>query len=91
MPQHLELDDVLAWGLGAADLLHLALGGLFAWWLYLWLPAPFAVRVPLAALMAITAAILGIGKLGDQPVRKWALVLVDYLGRPRRRLYGDAG
>ena len=88
VPQHLELEDVLAWGLGATDLLHLVVGGLVAWWLYLALPAPFAIRVVLAGLVALAACSLALARFSDQPLRAWLLILVAYVSRPRQRLYG---
>ena len=88
VPQHLELEDVLAWGLGAADLLYLVVGGLVAWWVYLALPAPFALRGAAGAALAAAASALAIGSLGDQPVRAWIAILARYITRPRLRLYG---
>jgi hypothetical protein len=88
VPQHLELEDVLAWGLGATDLLHLVVGGFVAWWLYLALPLPFAVRLVLAGLVALGACSLALARLSDQPIRAWLLILIAYLSRPRLRLYG---
>ncbi len=91
MPQHLELEDLLAWGLSAVDLLHLALGALVSWWLYLFLPTPTPVRIAAALAVALPASILGVGRLGERPLRAWALLLGAYLGRPRRRLYRGQG
>ena len=44
MPQHLELDDVIAFGLGATDLLCVLAGCVVAWWLYLAVPGAPARR-----------------------------------------------
>ena len=88
MPQHLELEDVLAWGLGATELLHLVVGGLVAWWLYLALPAPFPIRMATAVLVALVACALALLTLGEQPLRAWVRILAAYLRRPRRSLFG---
>jgi len=88
VPQHLELEDQIAWGLSAVDLLHVALGGLLAWWLYLFLPAPAPMRIAAAVAVALLASILGAGRLGEMRLRGWGQILGAYLGRPRRRLYG---
>src|SRR5204863_5049942 len=52
VPQHLELADVVAWGLGTADLACVLIGGASAWWLYLAVPGDLWIRVVSATLPA---------------------------------------
>ena len=91
VPQNLELEDVLAWGLGAMDLVCLVLGGLGGWWAYLVVPAPFGLRVGLAAFIAGAGAILGVGRAGDHTARAWLRILAAYLGRARLLVYRAEG
>jgi hypothetical protein len=88
VPQNLDLKDVLVWGLGATDLLCLAVGGVCGWWLYLTIPAPFVVRVCLASPVVAVGLVLGVGRLGERTVREWLVVVIAFAGRPRRRIYG---
>ncbi len=88
VPQNLHLDDVLFFGLGAMDLLCLAVGGLIAWWLYLYLPVPLPARLVLACPALAAALLLGMGRLGDQTARGFLTDVSLYLRRPRLRLYG---
>jgi hypothetical protein len=88
VPQNLELRDVLLWGLGALDLVCLAAGALLAWWIYLALPGSLVVRVVLASPFAAIGLAMAVGKLGERSLREWLLVLLAYLRRPRRHLYG---
>ena len=88
VPQNLELADVLMWGLGAVDLICLALGAFGAWWLYLVVPGTLVARVAAASPVLAIGLGLGAGKLGERSLREWLLVFVRYLARPRRRVYG---
>ena len=88
VPQHLELEDVLVWNLGAADLVWLAGGMTCGWWLYLHLPAGAALRIAAAAPEVVLGALLGPARLGERPLRNWAAELLGYLTRPRRHAYG---
>ena len=69
VPQHLELDDVIAFGFGATDLLCLIVGGVIAWWLYLALPAATVLRIGIALLAALTGLALGALRIGDLGLR----------------------
>lgn len=88
VPQNLELKDVLVWGLGAMDLVCLAVAGVCAWWLYLAVPASFAVRLSLASPVFAIGLLLGVGRLGDRSLREWLTVAVAFAQRPRRHVYG---
>jgi hypothetical protein len=88
VPQNLELKDVLVWGLGAMDLVCLAVAGLCGWWLYLAVPASFAVRLSLAAPVFAIGLLLGLGRLGDRTLREWMQVVAAYMQRPRCHVYG---
>ncbi len=83
VPQHLELDDVIAFGLGATDLLCVVAGGVVAWWLYLALPGAAVLRVALAALPALLGLALGVLRLGELGLRDWLGVALAYALRPR--------
>jgi hypothetical protein len=91
VPQHLELDDVLVWGLGAVDLMILAAGAAAAWWLYLVAPGDLALRLSGACPAALAGAVLGVGHLGDRSIRDWLLIWIAYIARPRLRTYGGSG
>jgi PrgI family protein len=88
VPQNLELKDVLVWGLGAMDLVCLAVAGLCGWWLYLAVPASFVIRLSLASPVLAIGLLLGLGRLGDRTLREWLMVVVAYLRRPQCRVYG---
>jgi hypothetical protein len=88
VPQHLDLSDVLVFGLSAVDLLCLAAGEFVAWWLYLSLPWPVQLRVFAAVPFAALGALFGLGRLGELTSRDLAWAIAGYLRRPRLRLYG---
>ena len=88
VPQSLELKDVLVWGMGAADLICLGAGGVSAWWLYLVLPGPLTFRVTLALPPLAVGLALAMGRVHERSVREWAAIVLAYLARPRRHLYG---
>jgi len=87
VPQHLEIEDVLVFGLSAADLLWLAGGLLVGWWIVLNLPAPFPLQLAAAAPAAIAGSVLGPARLAGRPVRTWMAELLAFAARPRRRVY----
>jgi hypothetical protein len=83
VPQHLELEDVIAWGLGPVDLLCVATGALFGWWIYLALPADPVLRVIAATPPALMGLALGVLRLGELALRDWLGMLVAYAVRAR--------
>lgn len=83
VPQHLELQDVVAWGLGALDLLCVVGGFAVAWWLYLALPGPAAARVVSAAPFALVGLACGVVRIGELPLRDWLIIAFAYALRPR--------
>ncbi|MHB8507400.1 MAG: PrgI family mobile element protein [Candidatus Dormibacteria bacterium] len=87
VPQHLDLEDVLVFGLGAVDLLCLAAGGFVAWWLYLAVPGATELRVALATPFLLAGTVFGLGRLGGETAREFAVALARYLRRPRLRVY----
>ncbi len=88
MPQHLELDDVIAWGLGAADLIFVAGGAAAGWWLYEFLPGDLHVRIGAAVPPAVVGLGLGVIQFGDFALRDWIALAMRYAMRPRRLLLG---
>ncbi len=92
VPQHLELDDVLAFGIGAIDLVVLGASGLIAAWLYVRAGLlPISLRVGLGLMLVGAGTVLGPARFGGRPVREIALAAVEFVRRPRRRIYaGDA-
>lgn len=91
MPQHLDLGDVLAFGLGATDLVCVGTGVVIGAWLHLHLHLVIQLRVAISMVPVSLGALLGVGRLGDLSARGTALVLARYIARPRRLVYrGDA-
>lgn len=87
VPQHLDLEDVLAWGLGAVDLLYLAVAGLIAWWLWMSISLlPF--RLAAVTPVVLIGALLGPGSFQERALRDWLVTLATYRARPRRRVFG---
>ena len=89
MPQNLELEDVIAWGLEAVDLMWVAAGAAAGWWLYDYLPADIDVRIAAATPLAIAGLVLGIVRIGDLALRDWIALAVRYTLRPRVLLVGE--
>lgn len=83
MPQHLELEDVVTWGLSAADLICVVAGAVVGWWSYLALPDPLVGRVALSVLIVLLGAALGIVRIGQLPLRGWIAVVSGYAVRSR--------
>jgi hypothetical protein len=81
VPQHLELTDVVAWGLGAVDLLCVVLGGAGAWWLYLALPGELVVRISCAALPAAAGLAIAIVRTPGGSLRDWLSIVTQYVRR----------
>ena len=88
VPQHLELEDVIAWGLGPIDLLAVFAGALAAWWLYLVLPGGAVMRIAAATPLALLGLALGVLRIGDLAVRDLLRTLIAYALRPRRLVSG---
>jgi hypothetical protein len=82
VPQHLDLADVIAFGLGAVDLLCLVAGALVGWWLYVALPGEPLLRATAAAPFALVGLALGIMRIGELSLREWAVVVLAYARRP---------
>ncbi len=83
VPQHLDLVDVVAWGLGAVDLLCVVAGVTTAWWLYLELPGDPAIRAAVAAPLALVGLACGVVRVGELPLREWLALAAAYVLRPR--------
>ena len=88
VPQHLELDDVIAWGLEAVDLIWVAGGATAAWWLYAYLPLDFDVRILAATPFAIVGLALGVLRFGGLALRDWIALAADYALHPHVLLLG---
>jgi hypothetical protein len=88
VPQNLELDDVIAWGLGATDLMFVAGGAAAGWWLYELLPGDLFVRIGAAVPPAVVGLGLGVVRFGDFALREWVALALQYAMRPRRLLLG---
>ena len=88
VPQHLELEDVIAWGLEAVDLMWVAAGAIAGWWLYAYVPADLDVRIAAATPFALAGLALGALRFGDLALRDWIALAVHYLLRPRVLLMG---
>lgn len=88
VPQHLELDDVIAWGLEAVDLIWVAAGAIAGWWLYAYVPADLDVRIAAATPFVVVGLALGALRFGDLALRDWIALAVHYALRPRVLLVG---
>ena len=87
IPQHLELEDLLIWRLGAADLAFVGSGALVAWWMYLSIPGAIGVRLCLVAPVLAITCLLGMARCDGSSVRSWLVLVLGYLARPRLRVY----
>lgn len=90
MPQHLELDDVLAWGLSAVDLLCVITGAGVGWWLYLAVPDELALRILVSAPPVLVGLMVGALRLGELSLRDWLAIVLAYALRPRLLVTGAA-
>jgi len=88
VPQNLELEDVIAWGLGAVDLMCLAAGAAAGWWLYEFLPGDVDIRIGVAVPLVVVGLGLGVMRFGGLALRDWVALGVQYASRPRRLLAG---
>jgi hypothetical protein len=82
VPQHLELEDVIAWGLGPTDLFCVVVGGVVASWLYLALPGEPVLRLSAAIPPAAVGVALGVLRTGERALREWLLIALAYALRP---------
>lgn len=83
VPQHLELEDVLAWGLGPVDLLCVFAGVAASWWLHLALHETALLQVVGVMPPAVTGVALGILRFGQLSLRDWLVITLAYALRPR--------
>ncbi len=83
VPQHLELEDVIAFGLGPIDLLCVVVGAIVAWWLYLVLPDEPSLRLSVAIPPAFVGLALGILRVGELALREWLGIALAYALRTR--------
>jgi len=86
--QNLEIEDVIAWGLGAVDLMCVAAGAGAGWWLFEFLPGDLDIRIGAAIPLAVVGLGLGVMRFGDLALRDWVTLAVQYALRPRRLLVG---
>ena len=89
VPQHLELTDVVAWGLGPMDLLCIVLGGASGWWLYLAVPGELVIRVACSALPAGAGLAFAVVRPPGGPLRDWAVIFAKYVRRRGALLTGS--
>ena len=89
VPQHLELNDVVAWGLETTDLVCVVSGAAVGWWLYLAMPDPFLLRIAAAAPAVILGFAFGIVRVGERALREWLWLVASFLLRVRVLVSGD--
>lgn len=90
VPQNLELQDVIAWGLGATDLVCVVIGAVISWWLYVTLPGGEVIRAAASGPVLVVAAAIGLVRIGETPLRSWALIAAAYAARRRLFVCGEA-
>jgi hypothetical protein len=88
VPQHLELEDVVAWGLGVVDLLCVLAGAAAGWWLYLVVPGDVVLRITAATPAVLTGLSIGLLRMGGVGLREWIAIAVRYASRPRVLITG---
>ena len=91
VPQYLELEDVVAWGLSAADLLCAMAGAVLGWWLYLTVPGDTVLRMIAATFVAVIGLVFGVVRIGEVALRDWLAMAAAYALRPRVFVTGDRG
>ena len=75
--------DRIALGLSAPQLAIVVGGGLGGYGV-LHSPLPGALRVPIAVLLALLAAVLGWGRMAERPLLDWCWLAMRFASRPRR-------
>jgi len=83
VPQHLELDDVIAFGLGALDLVCVAAGACVGWWLALVLTGDPVARVVIATPFVTAGLVFGVARPGERSCRTWLALALGYVLRAR--------
>jgi hypothetical protein len=83
VPQHLDLQDVIAWGLGAVDLLCVVGTLTVGWWLYLALPGDPVPRIVVVAPLALAGLACGVVRSGDRALREWLAIGLAFALRSR--------
>jgi len=93
LPADLELEDKLAFGLTARQLLLLAATVVPVYGLYTFAASllPAAVAAALCAPLAIVGAVLALGRRDGLPADRLARLALHYLTTPRRRLLAPEG
>ena len=86
VPQHLDLEDVVVWGLTAADLLCAVAGVAVGWWFALRISDVLVLQLAVGALPALLGLALGVVRVGDSSLRGWFVLALRYATRPRRLL-----
>lgn len=83
VPQHLELDDVLAFGLGPSDLLCVASGIAGGWLVASGFDGLPALRLSLAAIPVIAGGLFGIVRVDGRDLRAWVVIAARFALRRR--------
>jgi hypothetical protein len=86
VPQHLDLEDVVAWGLSATDLLFAVAGVAIGWWLALRTSDALGLELAVGAPPALLGLALGGIRLGERSLRSWSALALRYAIRPHRLL-----
>ncbi len=86
VPQHLDLEDVVAWGLTATDLLCAVAGVAIGWWLALRISDALVLQLAVGGPPALLGLALGVIRLGESSLRGWFALAIRYAVRPRRLL-----
>src|SRR3989442_5654377 len=82
VPQHLELEDVVAWGLGATDLVCVLIGGVGGWWVYLVVARDVGLRALFAAPGRLLCLSFVVSPAGDLALPDWVSIATPFSPRP---------
>jgi hypothetical protein len=83
IPTHLNVEDKAVLGLTMRQLLTAAVGLALAYGAASEMPGPFALRLGVAAMVVVAAALVTLWRPAGRPLEVWTFVLLQYLTTAR--------